>query len=253
MFKNTSANQRSFKKLASKKVNILKPCTHFFGLLPVFLTCVCFQGLIVTNFTRFILASFGTAHDNSKTTPTFCPSRHQTFCTKHWHSGVWRKPAARKGSVASCGGVEAWQFLGWTSNERALFFSVALNRLPSMWVGGVGLWGRHGGSVCVWGVPSCRHRVCQVQHYNSGGIVRPVCFFCPSEEKRSCSPFHLPLVFTQHATLFLHQTSRMSEWELSCRHSWTTGEDGCCRALNANPTGTHKPLHLNWHLVFTTL
>lgn len=44
------------------------------------------------------------------------------FCTKHWHSGVWRKPAGRKGSVASCGGAEAWQFLGWKSNERPCSF-----------------------------------------------------------------------------------------------------------------------------------
>lgn len=52
---------------------------------------------------------------------------------------------------------------------------------------------RYGGSVCACvGVPSCRHVVCQAQHSNSGGIVWPVCLFCPSEEERFCPPFHLP-------------------------------------------------------------
>ena len=44
------------------------------------------------------------------------------FCTKHWHSGVWRKPAGRKGSASSCGGAEAWQFLGWRAMKDLVLF-----------------------------------------------------------------------------------------------------------------------------------
>lgn len=122
---------------------------------------------------------------------------HHTFCTKHSHSGVWRKPKGRKGSVASCGGVEAWQVLGWNSNERPCSFLLHSMGCPpselGVWVARAARWG--------WWGASCRHGVCQVQHYNSSGIVWRVCLFCPSEEERSCSPFHLPLVLSWHAPL----------------------------------------------------
>lgn len=63
--------------MATEKVNILKPSMHVFGsACSLFL---CFQGLIVTNLSLFILAGFGTAHDKSQTTPTFSPSTHHTF------------------------------------------------------------------------------------------------------------------------------------------------------------------------------
>lgn len=52
----------------------------------------------------------------------------------------------RKGSLASCGGVEAWQFLGWKQQWMALFYSVAPNILPSIWAGGLGC---EGGTVGV--------------------------------------------------------------------------------------------------------
>lgn len=155
------------------------------------------------------------------------------FCTKHWHSSVWRKPA-REERVSS----QLWW--GWglavpgvKQQWKTLFFSVTLNGLPSIRAGGVGLWGQYGG-VCMCmggeggGVPFCCHGVCQVQHYNSSGIVWLVCLFCPSEEERSRFPFHLPLVSTRHATLFLHPTSHLSEWKQGCRHSGTQGESNCC-------------------------
>lgn len=150
------------------------------------------------------------------------------FCTKHWHSAVWRKPAGRKGSVSSCGGVEAWQFLGWNSNERPCSFLLPSNGFPppelEAWVYEGSVLG-----VCMGGrVPSCCHGVCQVQHYNSGCIVWPVCLFCSFQEERSCSPFHLPLVSTWHATFFLHWISHLSEWKQGSQQSRTNGESNCC-------------------------
>lgn len=120
-------------------------------------------------------------------------------CTKHWHSGVCSKPKERKGSAASCGEVEAWQFLGWSSNERPCSSLLTWMGCPpselEVWAMRAVWW--ECTCVCVCGgggVPSCRHRVCQVQHYNSSGIVWPVCLFCVSEEERSRSSFHLLLV-----------------------------------------------------------
>ncbi len=152
------------------------------------------------------------------------------FCTKHWHSGVWRKLTGRKGSAASCGGVEAWQFLGWNSNEWPCSFLLPSMGCPPSELEGVGYEGsmvrvcmcRRGGRV-----PSCRHAVCQIQHHNSGGTVWRVCLLYPSEEERSRSPFHLPLVSTRHATLFLHRTSHLSEWKPGCQDSGTNAEGSC--------------------------
>ena len=109
--------------MASLKVNVLKPSTHFC----FFLRNICFQGLILTNLSLFILASFGTAHDKSQAAPTFCPSIHHTFAPNIDTAACDANLQSRKGSVASCGRVEAWQFLRWNSNEWPCSFP-----LPSM-------------------------------------------------------------------------------------------------------------------------
>lgn len=56
-----------------------------------------FQCLIVSCLSIYSLASFGTRWSASTCTFSFCPPY---FCTKHWHSGVWFKPA-REESVSS--------------------------------------------------------------------------------------------------------------------------------------------------------
>lgn len=143
-----------------------------------------------TQFQSFYWASFGTAHDKSQATPTFCPSMHQTFCTKRWHSGVWRKPAGRKGSVASCGGAEAWQFLGWNSNEWPCSFLLASTGCPpfelEVWVyeGSMG-----GVCMCGWG---CHPVVTESAKYNITTVVGlcglGVCLFPQRKKSPPSSP-----------------------------------------------------------------
>ena len=191
---------------------------------------ICFQFLLFWNSTWQI-----------QSYTHFLSSHPPHFWTKHWHSGAWCKPAGRKR-------VSSQLWWGWglavpgvKQQWKTLFFSVTLNGLPSIQAGGVGLWGQYGGSVHVQGLPSCCHGVCQVQHYHSSGIVWPLCLFCPSEEERSCSPFHLLLVSTQNATLFPHWTSHLSELK-RCQHSETNGETDCCLVSNAKQVGPHEPL-----------
>ncbi len=169
---------------------------------------VFFQDLIVTSFSLFILVGFGTAHDKSQATPTLSPSTHHTFAPTLTQRRVTQTCKAGKGQQPAVVGLGLGSSWGETA-MNGLVLSVNLNGLPSIWAGGVGYEGSVVGACMCEGVPSCRHAVCQVQHYNSGWIVWPACLFCPSKEERSCAPFHLRLVSLtdmQHSSSIQHLT-----------------------------------------------
>lgn len=85
----------------------------------------------------------------------------------------------RKGSVASCGGLEAWHFLGWNSNEWPCSFCLPLMCCllseSEVWDARAARWECE----CAAGsVPSCRHTVCQAQYYKPVvELCAPVCLF----------------------------------------------------------------------------
>lgn len=117
-------------------------------------------------------------------------------------------------------GVNSQLWWGWglavpgvKQQWKALFFSVNLNGLPSIWAGGVDLWGSmvgvriKGGAI----LPSQSLPSTTLQQYWDCAVC--VFFFCPYEQERFCSPFHLSLVSTQPTTLLLHQTSHLFEFK----------------------------------------
>lgn len=151
---------------------------------------------------------------NPKLHALFSFSTHHNFALNIDTAVCDANLQGRKGSVASCGGVEAWHFLGWNSNEWPCSFRLPLMCCPlselEVWDARAVQWE----CVCaVRSVPSCRHAVRQVQYYKSSVTVWPVCLFCSSEEERSCNPFYLPLVSIRQATLFLHWTSHLFKWK----------------------------------------
>lgn len=107
-------------------------------MLTVFFRYTCFQGLVVIHWILFYCSWFWNSTWQIPSYTHFLFFHPPHFCTKHWHSGVWRKAAGRKESVASCGRVEAWQFLGWNSNEWPCSFLLPSLSCPPICAGGVG-------------------------------------------------------------------------------------------------------------------
>lgn len=198
----------------------------------------------------------GTANDKYQATPPLCPSTRQTFCTRHWHRGVWRKPARRKASVvASCGGAEAWQFLGLKWQWKALFFSVSLNWLPSIRAGGVVASEPCGGSVCTWGdaiLPSWLLPSSTLQQWWDCVACVFVLSLCGGKFLLSfpSSPCLYPPCNTfPSLKIFFFSLSR--DWCGSgCQNSGTTGKDSCRLVLTAKQFGTHEPAVLKQLLTF---
>lgn len=73
---------------------------------------------------------------------------------------------------------------------------------------------QYGGSAYKGG---CHPAVTESAKYNITTVVGlcSLCifFFCPYEQERFFSPFHLSLVSTQPTTLLLHQTSHLFEFK----------------------------------------
>lgn len=130
----------------------------------------------LTNHTLLISNVFGRACDmfsQSSTRHRFVPNIDTAVCDTALWGGRGPRPQLWWGwSLAGPGVRQQW---------KTLFFPVTLNKLPSSPTVGVYLWGQYGRIVYVQGLPSRCHAVCQIQHYNSGGIVCPVCLFCSCE------------------------------------------------------------------------
>lgn len=129
-----------------------------------------------------VAARHGTKHEGSRaghTSPLFHPT-HFLFCTKHWHSSVWRKPARRRSGVSGQlrSGLELCCRTSWDGlalNGLVLFHSHPDVLLPSGPApggpggpGGAGGAGGGGGSRCVCSercFHRARHAFGQTQHY----------------------------------------------------------------------------------------
>lgn len=182
-------------------------------LLTVFLRYVCFQGLIVTNLSLFIFSWFWNNTWQIPSYTHFLSFHPLHFCTKHWHSGLWRKPKERKGSVASCGGVEAWQFLGWNSNERPCSFLLPWMGCPpsklEVWAMRAVRW------ECVCAEGGCHPAVTESAKYNITTVVG-LCGLCVCSVPLRRKGLALPSVFplskrnTQHFS-FIEDLTCLSE------------------------------------------
>lgn len=124
------------------------------------------------------------------------------FLHQHWHSGVWRKPV-RQERVSS----QLWW--GWglaVPREKqqwmALFFSVHLHGLPSVWAGSVGYEGSVVGVCMCRG--GCHLAITQSAKYNITTVVE-LCGLCvcsvPLRRKGLFSFPSLPCLYPTRNTL----------------------------------------------------
>lgn len=158
----------------TSKLNIVRQNFKNYLFFLNFVSILPFMNL--TNHTLLISNVFGRACDmfsQSSTRHRFVPNIDTAVCDTALWGGRGPRPQLWWGwSLAGPGVRQQW---------KTLFFPVTLNKLPSSPTVGVYLWGQYGRIVYVQGLPSRCHAVCQIQHYNSGGIVCPVCLFCSCE------------------------------------------------------------------------